>query len=90
MSGEACDLCHKVSPHQERSFGRSKGCADGSSLRKKGAGAGERERERERELSATNFIPEAFRSNNSDFIADTLIRLEIEGEFGVIAFDDDL
>lgn len=34
-------------------------------------------------------VAKTLRGNNSDFIADALVGLEIEGEFGVITFDDD-
>jgi len=34
-------------------------------------------------------VAEALRGDNCDFIANALVGLEIEGEFWVVAFDDD-
>jgi hypothetical protein len=38
--------------------------------------------------TTTYLITKSFRSNDSDFVADALIGLEIEGEFRVIPLDD--
>lgn len=35
-------------------------------------------------------IAKAFGGNDCDFIANALVGLKVEGEFGVVAFDDDL
>ncbi len=34
-------------------------------------------------------VAETLRGNNGDLIANTLVRLEVEGELGVVALDDD-
>ena len=38
----------------------------------------------------TDLVTKTLRSNYGDLIADTLVGLEIEGEFGVVPFDNDL
>ena len=35
------------------------------------------------------FVAEPLRSDDGDFIADSLVGFEIEGEFGIVAFDQD-
>jgi hypothetical protein len=35
-------------------------------------------------------VAKTLRGNYSDFITDALVGFEVEGEFGVVAFDDDL
>ena len=40
--------------------------------------------------SVADLVTKTLRSNNGDLIADTLVGLEVEGEFGVVPFDDDL
>ena len=52
-------------------------------------GAGRKSRSWGLILDGTDLVAETLRSNNGDFIADTLVGLEVEGEFGVVAFDDD-
>ena len=37
-----------------------------------------------------DLVAKTLRSNDGDLIANTLVGLEIEGEFGVIPFDNDL
>ena len=37
-----------------------------------------------------DLITKTLRSNDGYLIADTLVGLEVEGEFGVVAFDNDL
>jgi hypothetical protein len=34
-------------------------------------------------------VAKTLRGDDGDFIADALVGLEVEGEFGVVAFDDD-
>jgi hypothetical protein len=38
----------------------------------------------------TYLVPQPLARNDSDLIADALVGLEVEGEFGVVALDDDL
>lgn len=37
-----------------------------------------------------DLVTKTLRSNDGDLIADTLVGLEVEGEFGVVPFDNDL
>ena len=37
-----------------------------------------------------DLITKTLRSNDGNLIANTLVGLEVEGEFGVVAFDNDL
>ncbi len=37
-----------------------------------------------------DLVTKTLRSNDGDLIADTLVGLKVEGEFGVVAFDNDL
>lgn len=37
-----------------------------------------------------DLVTKTLRSNDGDLIANTLVGLEIEGEFGVVPFDNDL
>ena len=37
----------------------------------------------------THLIPETLASNDSDFIANTLVGLEVQSQFWIITFDDD-
>ena len=37
-----------------------------------------------------DLVAKTLRGNDGDFIADALVGFEIEGEFWVVAFDDDL
>ena len=37
-----------------------------------------------------DLVAKTLRSNDGDLIANTLVGLEIEGEFGVVPFDNDL
>ena len=37
----------------------------------------------------TNLVAKTLRGNDGNFIADTFIGLEVEGELGVVTFDDD-
>ena len=39
--------------------------------------------------AGTDLIPQTLASNDGDFIADTLVRLEVQGQFWVVAFDYD-
>jgi hypothetical protein len=38
----------------------------------------------------TNLVAKALGSDNSNFVADTLVGLEVEGELWVVALNDDL
>jgi hypothetical protein len=38
---------------------------------------------------ACDLIPKTLRRDNSDFIANALVGLEVESEFGVVPLDDD-
>lgn len=38
----------------------------------------------------TDLVAQALGGNDGDFIADALVGLEVEGELGVVALDDDL
>lgn len=40
--------------------------------------------------SVADLVTKTLRSNDGDLIANTLVGLEVEGEFGVVPFDDDL
>jgi len=37
-----------------------------------------------------NLVPQPFRGDDSNLIADPLVGLEVEGELGVVTFNDDL
>lgn len=37
----------------------------------------------------TNLVAQTLRGNDGDFIAYSLVGLEVEGEFGVVPLDDD-
>jgi hypothetical protein len=39
--------------------------------------------------SSTHLVAQALRCDDSDFIANALVRLEVEGELGVVSLDDD-
>lgn len=39
---------------------------------------------------ATDLVTKTLRRNDGDFIAYALVGFEVEGEFGIIAFNDDL
>lgn len=42
------------------------------------------------ELSKTCLVAKPFAGDDRDLIADTLVGLEVECEFGIVPFDDDL
>ena len=39
---------------------------------------------------AADLVAKTLRSNDGDLIANTLVGLEVEGEFGIVPFDNDL
>jgi hypothetical protein len=46
-------------------------------------------REGVRKEYSAYFVAKALRGDNCDFIANALVGLEVEGEFGVVPLDDD-
>lgn len=44
---------------------------------------------RRRSVGRTYLVAKTLRCDDGDFIADAFVRLEVEGEFGVVPLDDD-